>query len=100
MYSYIKINYCHTIVISYTVGQFSNTSATQYCITVIDAKVVGGVFNETSDEAQLYAHHIMQAYITIYKCSSKIYNAENEMTLSTSCSLSGSALCRLAAEKL
>lgn len=43
---------------------------------------------------------IMQTYITIYKCSSKIYNAENEMTLSTSCSLSGSALCRLAVEKL
>lgn len=41
-------------IIIHAVGLFNHSLATQYCMTVTDAKVDGVVFNETSDETERY----------------------------------------------
>ena len=38
---------------AYTVGEFNGSFATQYCMTVTDAKVDGIAFNDTTDQAKM-----------------------------------------------
>ena len=47
---YVHQNMFDSYCIFYTVGQFNDIPATQYCMVVSNTQLEGSVFNESSDE--------------------------------------------------